>query len=324
MSGTRVPGGIGGHGGGPPPPGGPPAGPVRILVSSCLLGEKVRYDGGHKRDAFLVEALGPFVEYVPVCPEVGCGLPVPREAMRLAEDLSAPRLVTVATGIDHTERMARFTAARLRELAPLDLCGYVCKSGSPSCAMEAGLFTTAFVKRFPFVPAEEEGRLADPVLREAFVERIFTMKRFHEAVGRGKSRGALVAFHTDHKLLLLAHGRPVYTEMGRLVARASELPAATLFARYRALLAKALALRPTRAKRCDVLLHMAGHFKRELPAAGKRLLLERIARYRRGDVSLAVPMAFIRRCVRRYEVAYLARQAVLDPHPAELGLLDDV
>ena len=324
MSGTRVPGGTGGHDGGPVPAGGPPAGPVRVLVSSCLLGEKVRYDGGHKRDAFLVEALGGFVEYVPICPEVGCGLPVPREAMRLAGSRSAPRLVTGATGIDHTDRMARFTAARLRELDRSGLCGYVCKKGSPSCGIGRGLFTTAFVERFPFVPTEEEGRLRDPVLREAFVERIFTMKRFHDAVGRGRSRGALVAFHTDHKLLLLAHGRPVYGEMGRLVARANELPAAALFARYRALLANALALRPTRAKRCDVLLHMAGHFKRDIPSAGKRALLERIERYRRGDVPLAVPMAFIRRCVRRYEVAYLARQAVLDPHPAELGLLNDV
>ncbi len=323
MSGTSARGGIGG-GGGQAPPARPPAGPARVLVSSCLLGENVRYDGGNKRDAFLAEALGRFVEYEPVCPEVGCGLPVPREPMRLAGNRRAPRLVTVETGIDHTERMARFAAARLRELAGRGLCGYVCKKGSPSCGLGAGLFTRAFRKRFPFVPAEEEGRLQDPVLREMFVEKTFTMKRFHDAVGRGGGRGALVAFHTDHKLLLLAHGRPVYAEMGRLVARANELPAATLLARYRELLAKALALRPTRAKRCDVLLHMAGYLKRDLPPAGTRELLERIARYRRGSAALADPVAFIRRCVRRYEVPYLARQAVLEPHPAALGLLNRV
>ncbi len=316
--------GAGGPGGGPVPPGGPPAGPVRVLVSACLLGQRVRYDGGHKRDAFLADALARFVDYVPVCPEVGCGLPVPREPMRLAGARSAPRLVAVATGADHTARMTRFTAARLRELARAGLCGYACKSGSPSCGIGAGLFTTAFVGRFPFVPAAEDAELRDPVRREMFVAGIFTMARFHDAAGRGRSRAALGAFHADHELLLRAHGRQAWAELGRLVARANALPAAALFARYRELLAKALALRPTRAKRCDVLLRMAGRLGPDLPAAGQRALRERIARYRRGDVSFAVPVALIRRCVSRYEVASLARQAVLAPHPAELGLLDHV
>ncbi len=299
-----------------------PAGPARVLVSACLLGKRVRYDGCHKRDPFLVERLGRFVEYVPVCPEVECGLPVPREPMRLAGD--PPRLVTAETGIDHTGRMARFAGAKLRELAPQGLCGYVCKSGSPSCGIEAGLFTTAFAKRFPFVPVAEEAPLQEPVLREMFVENVFTMKRFGDAAGRRKSRGALVAFHAGHKLLLLARGRPVCTEMGRLVARANEIPAGTLFARYGALLSKALALRATPAKRTDVLLHMLGHLKRDLPASGKRQLLDLIARYRRGLVPLAVPVAAIRRCAIRYEVTHLVRQAFLDPYPAGLGLMDHV
>ncbi len=300
------------------PSGGTSPGPVRVLISSCLLGEKVRYDGGHKRDPFLAETLRRFVGYVPICPEVECGLPVPREAMRLAGDPAAPRLVTVGTGVDHTERMARFAAARLRDLAPHDLCGYVCKRGSPSCGMKAGLFTKAFVERFPFVPVEEEGRLQAPAMREMFVEKVFTLKRFRDAVGLGRSRGALVAFHTDHKLLILSHGRTVYAEMGRLVARAKELSAGTLIARYRELLMKALALRATPAKRSDVLIHMMGHFKRDLSAAGKRELLELIARYRLGREPLVAPMTLIRRYVRQYDVSYLARQAVLDPYPAEL------
>ena len=312
------------RGTGPVRSGGTSPGPVGILISSCLLGNKVRYDGGHKRDPFLVETLGRVVGYVPVCPEVECGLPVPREAMHLVGDPVAPRLVTVGTGVDHTERMARFAAARLGKLAPPEVCGYVCKRGSPSCGMKGGLFTKAFMERFPSVPVEEDGRLQDPVLREMFVEKVFTLKRFRDAVGRGRGRGALVAFHTGHKLLLLAHGRTVYAEMGRLVARAKELPAGTLIARYRELLVKALALRATPAKRSDVLIHMMGHFKRELSAAGKRELLELIARYRLGLVPYAVPMALIRHYVRRYGVSYLARQAVLDPHPAELKLLDHV
>jgi len=147
--------------------------PLRILVSACLLGEKVRYDGGHKRDRFLNETLGPFVEWVRVCPEVDCGLPVPREAMRLVGVPSHPRLVTNRTGIDHTERMEKWAKARLEELSGLDLCGYICKKASPSCGMEpVGVFTRMFIERFPQLPVEEEGRLADPVLCRKLIQRV--------------------------------------------------------------------------------------------------------------------------------------------------------
>lgn len=145
---------------------------IKILVSACLLGEKVRYDGGHKRDPFMLDTLGTFIEWVRVCPEVDCGLPVPREAMRLVGDPRHPRLVTNMTGIDHTERMERWAAARLEELSRLDLCGYICKKDSPSCGMEpVGVFTRLFIERFPHLPVEEEGRLADPVMRERFIQR---------------------------------------------------------------------------------------------------------------------------------------------------------
>lgn len=170
-----------------------PDGPIRILVSSCLLGEKVRYDGGHKRDAFLVETLGRFVEYVPVCPEVECGLPTPREAMRLAGDPADPRLVTEKTGLDHTGKMQGWIRGKLQALEGLDLCGYICKKDSPSCGMErvkvyggtgtpaevgAGMFTKAFMDRFPLVPVEEEGRLQDPLSREMFVKRVLRNNRY--------------------------------------------------------------------------------------------------------------------------------------------------
>lgn len=147
--------------------------PVRILVSACLLGEKVRYDGGHKLDPFLTGTLGPFVEWIRVCPEVDCGLPVPREAMRLVGDPRHPRLVTIKSGMDHTERMERWAKARLDELSGVDLCGYICKKDSPSCGMEpVGVFTRMFIERFRHLPVEEEGRLADPVLCEMFIQRI--------------------------------------------------------------------------------------------------------------------------------------------------------
>ena len=146
---------------------------MKVLVSACLLGEKVRYDGGHKRALFPNETFGPFVEWVRVCPEVDCGLSVPREAMRIVGDPKRPRLVTNGTGIDHTERLERWAKARLEELSVLGLQGYVCKRDSPSCGLEpSGIFTRMFMQRFPHLPVEEEGRLADPALRKRFIQRV--------------------------------------------------------------------------------------------------------------------------------------------------------
>jgi len=313
--------------------------PVRILVSSCLLGEKVRYDGGHKRDPFLLETLGPLVEWVPVCPEVECGLPVPREAMRLSGDPGNPRLVTNKTGIDLTERMARWAIARLDQLSRLDLCGYICKKDSPSSGMErvkvygrdgipartgAGIFTRMFMERFPLVPVEEEGRLADPVLREMFVERVFCLRRFRDLIAAPLSRGALVEFHTDHKLLLLSHDRGHYEEMGRLVARAKSLPVESLYGTYQELFMAALAHKATPKKCADVLMHIAGYFKDVLSSDEKQELLDLISRYRKRMIPLVVPVTMVLHYVRKYDVPYLARQVFLNPHPAELMLRNHV
>jgi uncharacterized protein YbgA (DUF1722 family)/uncharacterized protein YbbK (DUF523 family) len=315
------------------------SGPVRILISSCLLGEKVRYDGGHKRDPFLAETLGRFVEYVPVCPEVECGLPTPREAMHLEGNPADPRLVAPGTRADHTEKMNRWARGKLKDLEGLHLCGYICKKGSPSSGMErvpvyggsgiparvgAGMFTKAFMERFPLVPVEEEDRLQDPDLRERFVERMFTLRRFRDAIRRGRSRGNLVEFHTDHKLLLLAHGRPWYAEMGKLVARAKDLPLEELYRRYLRLLMEALRRRATPAKCTDALLHAAGYFRPFFSSGEKRELLEAIGRYRDRRIPLVVPVTLIRHYARKYDVAYLKRQVFLNPDPVELMLRNHV
>ena len=312
---------------------------IKILVSACLLGEKVRYDGGHKRDLFLNETLGPFVEWVGVCPEVDCGLPVPREAMRLVGDPKHPRLVTNKSGIDHTERMERWARARLEELSRIDLCGYICKKDSPSSGMErvkvyggdgipartgAGIFTRMFMERFPRIPVEEEGRLTDPVLREMFVERVFCLRRFRDLLGRPLSRGALVDFHTDHKLLLLSHDRRHYEEMGRLVAGAKTLPIGTLYRKYEELFMASLAHKATPKKCTDVLLHMMGYFREMLSTDEKQEMIEVIDQYRLRLVPLVVPVTLLRHYVRKYNVAYLARQVFLHPHPVELMLRNHV
>ncbi len=313
---------------------------VKILVSACLLGEKVRYDGGHKRDLFLNETLGPFVEWVRICPEVDCGLSVPREAMRLVGDPDRPRLVANRTGIDHTERMERWAKFRLDALSGIDLCGYICKKDSPSSGMErvkvygvgngiptrtgSGIFTRMFMVRFPRIPVEEEGRLTDPVLREMFIERVFCFRRFRDLLARPLSRGALVDFHTDHKLLLLSHDRTHYEEMGRLVAGAKTLPVGTLYSRYEEIFLSALAHKATPRKCADVLSHMMGYFRKILSTSEKRELIDIIDQYRRRLVPLVVPVTLIRHYVRKYDVAYLARQVFLNPHPVELMLRNHV
>ncbi|HEY3356836.1 MAG TPA: DUF523 and DUF1722 domain-containing protein [Polyangia bacterium] len=313
--------------------------PIKILISACLLGEKVRYDGQHKRDAFLVETLGQYVEWVRVCPEVDCGLPVPREAMRLVGDAAAPRLVGNRTGEDFTARMVQFARARLRALEGVELCGYVCKKGSPSSGMErvklydehgvprpaaAGIFTRLFMEHFPLVPVEEEGRLQDPVLREMFVERVFCLKRWRDLVRGGATRGRLVEFHTDHKMLLLAHGRVPYTALGRLVAGAKERPVGRLYDEYLAGFMAALGQRLTARKITDVLTHMAGHLRGALSAAERQELRGLIGQYHDRLVPLVAPLTLLKHHVRKHGVEYLARQVFLDPHPVELMLRNHV
>ncbi len=152
---------------------------LRVGISSCLLGQKVRYDGGDKRDTALVRAFGRSVEWVPVCPEVEAGLGVPREPIQLVRrGPRAVRLIGIDTGKDYTAAMRRYAKHRLDELAMLDLCGYVFKEGSPSCGLAPlGLFAAALVARFPHLPVEEEGRLRDARVRDAFIERVVAYAR---------------------------------------------------------------------------------------------------------------------------------------------------
>ncbi len=308
---------------------------IRMGISSCLLGEQVRYDGGHKRDAFLVDTLGAYVEWVPVCPEVECGLPVPREAMRLEGDPEAPRLVTSRTRRDLTRQMQTWARRRVGELASEGLCGFVFKSKSPSSGMErikvydpsgnarkvgVGMFAREFMNRFPLLPREEEGRLHDPGLRENFIERIFTLKRYRDMLEGGRSRGRLVAFHTDHKVLLMSHSPELARELGGLVARAKQLDPSALFDRYEAGMLKALRLQATVKKNSNALQHMMGHLKRLLPAPEKQELLGIIGGYRKNLLPLIVPITMLNHYADKYEVGYLQRQTYLHPHPLELKL----
>jgi uncharacterized protein YbgA (DUF1722 family)/uncharacterized protein YbbK (DUF523 family) len=311
---------------------------LRVGVSACLLGRPVRYDGGHKRDAYVADILGQHVAFVPVCPEVECGLGVPREAMRLMGDPAAPRLVTVRTGVDHTERMRAFAARRVEELAGEDLCGFIFKSKSPSSGMTrikvyndkgspiergVGLFAQAFMDRFPRIPVEDEGRLHDARLRENFIERIFALSRWRKTLaadGATSLPARIVAFTASHKLLLMSHSPQLTRQIGRLTAEAKGLSEAALRQDYETLLMRALALPATPAKHANALQHIMGYFKKALSGDEKQELLEVIDNYRLGLVPLIVPVTLLVHYTRKYDVAYLKDQVYLNPHPLELKL----
>ena len=314
---------------------------IRLGISACLLGQQVRFDGGHQLDRFITDSLGRYVEFVPVCPEVECGLGVPREAMRLVGEPLAPRLMTVRTKIDHTERMVKWAETRVRELGREDLCGFIFKSKSPSSGMErvrvysepargvpvmkgVGMFARIFMAHFPLLPVEDEGRLHDPGLRENFIERIFVFQRWRELLAAAAGRGGLVAFHTRHKLLILAHSTEHYRELGKLVAQAKELPAPKLYERYQSRLMEALRLKATPKKNTNVLQHLMGYFKKELTTEEKQELFEIIDNYHQGYVPLVVPVTLINHYVRKYNQPYLQEQFYLQPHPVELQLRNHV
>ena len=310
----------------------------RIGISSCLLGDEVRFDGGHKRDTFLTRVLDPYVEWIRVCPEVEVGMGVPRETLRLVRVDGDTRMITTRTGIDHTDSMRAWAGKRTKALAGMDLRGYVLKKDSPSCGMERvkvygdaggtrvgiGTYAEVLKARLPSLPIEEEGRLTDPVLRENFIERVFAYDRLRTLFDGRWTQSSLVAFHTAHKMALLAHSTTAYQELGRLVAGGSKTPRAELQRRYEELFMRTLARPATVKRHTNVLMHMAGHLKKVLDEECKRELTDCIDEYRRGLVPLVVPVTLLRHYVRLHRIAYLAGQTYLEPHPRELMLRNHV
>lgn len=312
----------------------------RIGISQCLLGDEVRYDGGHKRDVFLTDVLAPFVEWVPVCPEVEAGLGTPREAMHLAGDPDSPKLLTIRTHVDHTATLKMFSQRRVQELHSSDLDGYIFKKSSPSCGIYrvkvytengqpskqgSGIFAAAFQEAFPLLPVEEEGRLNDAPIRENFITRIFCYRRWKTQVQQQRmSRGIIVNFHTRHKYLLLTHSRAHYESLGKLVAKAGQYPPAELAGLYGKMFMEALKVKATVKKHVNVLQHLAGHLKDFLSAEERAELQETILDFHRHLTPLAVPLTLIKHYVRTQAVPYLADQVYLNPHPKELMLRNHV
>ena len=312
----------------------------RVGISQCLLGDEVRYDGGHKRDVFLTDVLAPFMEWVPVCPEVEAGLGTPREAMHLAGDPDAPRLLTIRSKVDHTDVLKDFSQRRVQELRVHDLDGYIFKKNSPSCGVHrvkvysekghpgkqgTGIFSAAMQEAYPLLPVEEEGRLNDAPIRENFIVRIFCYRRWKTQVQQNRiTRGMIVDFHARHKYLLLTHSRSHYHDLGQLVSKAGDYTPSDLATRYGALFMDAFKTKATVRKHVNVLQHLAGHFSKQLSTIERAELQETIQDYHRYFTPLAVPLTLIKHYVRILAVPYLMDQVYLNPHPKELMLRNHV
>ena len=307
---------------------------IPVGVSSCLLGEAVRYDGGHKHDAFVTRVLGRYFDYVAWCPEALAGLGVPRPPIRLAGDPDAPRAVRVADpSVDVTDALLAVARDTVPEMGALR--GYIFKRGSPSCGLERvkvygepgksprmgrGVFARAVMTAHPLLPCEEEGRLNDPTIRESFVERVFALDRWLRAMADGCTPGRLVAFHTRHKLLLLSHSELHYRAAGRLVADAGRRGRTGLVREYLSTFMEGMRRRATRRRHTNVLQHLAGYLKRSIDSGDRRALAGIIEEYRVGAVPLVVPIRFLRHHFRRAPDRYVEMQHYLEPCPDDLGL----
>lgn len=286
-----------------------------------------------------MDVLGRYVEWVPVCPEVEAGLGVPRPPMQLTGSLPHPRLTVIESGDDRTGLLTTFAARRVDELGRIDLAGYVFKRHSPSCGIErvpvynragtprprgVGLFARACIDAFPLLPVEDEGRLADPEILEGFLLRVFAYHRWRGLLKKTVARRAIVEFHTAHQYLLLAHSRPHYHTLGRLIAQADRRRPRELAMRYGRLFMEALAVKATVRRHVNVLRHILGFFKARLDRQEKAELLNVVDEYRHGLTPLIVPLTLVKHYVRAFNVSSIRGQVYLNPHPEELMLRNHV
>ena len=314
---------------------------ILVGVSTCLLGEKVRWDAGHKHDRYLTGILGDYFDFLPVCPEAEVGMGIPREPIHLEGDPDAPRMIGNKTGEDWTERMNRWSRRKLKELVTAGMSGYILKRASPSCGMErvsvkggkggmprkigVGLFAAELMERLPLLPVEEEGRLNDPGLRENFIVRVFAYHRAQQLFGHGRfRRGDVVAFHARQKYLLMAHSPKLYKELGQLVAQVKDYTPAEFRDRYLHLYMETLATRATVRKHVNVLQHLLGYLRDLIGTAERTDILRVIDAYRRGIVPLIVPLTLLNHHLAVQRIEYLLDQVYLHPAPEELALRNHV
>jgi len=312
--------------------------PIMVGVSTCLLGQKVRHDGGHKYHHYVKDILGNYFSLVPVCPELEVGMGVPREAVRLEGKPDAPRMIGTKSGRDWTAEMNSYSQKRVKKQDVATLCGYILKKKSPSCGMERvtlysgkgagkngrGLYAAVLIAQYPLLPIEEEGRLNDAALRENFITRVFAYHRLRNLFKGRFSRGAIVDFHATNKYLIMAHSVEHYREMGRLVAEISKFQPAEFRGLYFAKFMEALSSKTTTKKNVNVMQHIFGFLKDRLDPEDKKYILGVIEDYRQELVPLIVPLTLLKHYVEKHDVAYIKNQIYLNPHPRELMLRNHI
>ncbi|MDP4536721.1 DUF523 and DUF1722 domain-containing protein [Alkalimonas collagenimarina] len=309
---------------------------LAVGISACLLGQKVRYDGGHKASEFCLTQLQPHVRYIAVCPENAIGMGTPRPPIRLQKNKQDEiRLVQVKdSSLDYTDAMQQYSEQVLPGME--QLAGFVVCAKSPSCGMErvrlyneqghqlgkagVGLFTRQLMQRYPWLPVEEDGRLHDEALRENFITRLFACHDYQQLRGEGFSVGKLVEFHSRYKFLVMAHSPIAYRELGRLVAQAKLFDKAELEMRYLHDFMQALQQLSSRKTHANVLQHLQGFFKQQLSSKERQELASLIDRYRQGHLPLMAPLTMLQHHLSRFDNKYLAAQTYLQPYPESLGL----
>ena len=307
---------------------------IQIGISSCLLGEEVRYDGGHKRNVYVTGTLSRYFDFKATCPEMAIGLGVPRPTIRLVDMGSGIRVVGVNdASLDVTDKLRAFSedaTARLQRIS-----GYILKKDSPSCGMERvrvynsnempekrgrGIFAETLINALPTLPVEEEGRLMDPVLRENFIERVFIYYRWQQLISSGLTANKLIEFHTQHKFNLLAHDETTYRQLGRMVAELNKDNLQAVANNYLDLLMTGLKKPATRKRHTNVLMHVMGFFKNQLSGDDKQEMLELLEAYRIGQLPLIVPITMLKHHLRRFPHPYIEQQYYMSPYPEELML----
>ncbi|MCP3700381.1 MAG: DUF523 and DUF1722 domain-containing protein [Aliivibrio sp.] len=308
---------------------------IKVGISSCVNGESVRFDGGHKSNKFASKILAPYFTYVPICPEVGSGMSVPRPTIRLITNEERIALVdSKDASIDFTDSMVEFSQKTVDRLKETEMCGYIVCANSPSCGMErvkvysknsatksgVGLYTQILMKEMPWLPVEEDGRLNDPILKENFITRVFCLHDLYQSMEGEPTAGRIVAFHSRYKYTLMSHSTAGYKELGRLVAKIAEYDIKEFFTLYRTQLMQTMSIRATRKNNTNVLMHLQGYFKKELDSPQKQALAQLIQEYNQGILPLLSPITLIKHYLSLHNNDYLKQQSFLDPYPQELRL----
>lgn len=308
---------------------------IKIGISSCVNGENVRFDGGHKSNKFASKVLAPYFTYVPICPEVGSGMSVPRPSIRLITNEERIALVdSKDSSLDYTDSMVEFSQKTVAQLKETEMCGYIVCANSPSCGMErvkvysknsatkngVGLYTQILMKEMPWLPVEEDGRLSDPVLKENFITRVFCLHDLYESMDGKPTAGKIVAFHSRYKYTLMSHSTVGYKELGKLVAKVTDYDINDFFAIYRTQLMQTMSIRASRKNNTNVLMHLQGYFKKELQSPQKQELALIIQDYNQGLLPLLSPITLIKHHLGIHANEYLAKQSFLNPYPQELRL----